>query len=231
MIRKLPKWVEVGGFFLAFIAGSVNAIALLGFNHQGVSHLTGSSSLLSVELAAGNLSSAYHLFIIIVSFLVGAAVSGFLIGGESLKLGRRYSGALVCEAALLFLAMYFLNQGSTLGHYLASAACGLQNAMTSTFSGAVVRTTHLTGLFTDIGITLGLLLRGRRADRRRIILYGTLISGFIVGGVVGAMTFGLFKFYAIAIPALLAVLMAMVYLIYRQTLAGKHVADRSGEPQ
>ena len=55
MINKLPKWVEIGGFFLALMAGSVNAIALRGFNHQGVSHLSGSSTLLGVELAAGNL--------------------------------------------------------------------------------------------------------------------------------------------------------------------------------
>lgn len=88
MISKLPRWVEIGGFFLAFIAGSVNAIALLGFNHQGVSHLTGSSSLLSVELAAGNLASANHLLIIIVSFVIGALISGFVIGNESLKLGK-----------------------------------------------------------------------------------------------------------------------------------------------
>jgi len=64
VINKLPKWVEIGGFFLALIAGSVNAIALLGFNHQGVSHLTGSSTLLGVELAQGNHAEAIHLVLI-----------------------------------------------------------------------------------------------------------------------------------------------------------------------
>ena len=219
MIQKLPKWVEVGGFFLAFIAGGVNAIALIGFNHQGVSHLTGSSSMFSVELAAGHFSSAYHLLVIILSFLIGAAVSGFVIGDESLKLGRRYGVALIGEAVLLLLAMALLNRGSALGHYLASAACGLQNAMTSTYSGAVVRTTHVTGLFTDIGITIGLWFRGKQPDKRRIVLYGTLISGFIVGGIVGAMTFYSWRFYAMTIPALLAALMALVYLMYRQRLS------------
>nr|WP_294841174.1 YoaK family protein [uncultured Methylotenera sp.] len=220
MINKLPRWVEVGGFFLAFIAGSVNAIALLGFNHQGVSHLTGSSSLLSVELAGGNFSDAIHLAVILVSFVIGAAVSGFVIGNESLKLGRRYSVALFFEAFLLLLAMQLLNQGSNFGHYLASAACGLQNAMTSTFSGAVVRTTHVTGLFTDLGITLGLWFRGQRADTRRVILYGTLISGFILGGVLGALLFMSFRFYSIAVPAGMSALIAVAYLIYwRKTCA------------
>lgn len=112
--------------------------------------------------------------------------------------------------------MRFLNQGATLGHYLASAACGLQNAMTSTFSGAVVRTTHLTGLFTDIGITIGLWLRRQQPDRRRIILYVTLILGFILGGVFGALCFETFRFYSLAAPAAVAASMAVAYLIYRR---------------
>lgn len=214
MINKLPRWVEIGGFFLTFIAGNVNAIAILGFNHQGVSHLTGSSTLLGVELAGGNVSESIHLLLIIASFVVGAGVSGFVIGNESLKLGRRYSAALFAEAMLLILAMLFLSRGANFGHYLASGACGLQNAMTSTFSGAVVRTTHVTGLFTDLGITVGLWLRGQRADKRRVVLYCTLILGFIVGGVFGAQCFYRFGFYSIIVPAVISASMGAAYLIY-----------------
>jgi uncharacterized membrane protein YoaK (UPF0700 family) len=217
MINKLPKWVEFGGFFLSLIAGSVNAIALLGFNHQGVSHLTGSSTLLGIELAAENRAGVVHLSLILVSFVIGAATSGFLIGNESLKLGRRYGAALFFEAVLLMLAMRFLNEGSNVGDYVASLACGLQNAMTSTFSGAVVRTTHVTGLFTDLGITLGLRLRGQPADRRRILLYLILISGFVLGGVGGALCFVRFQFYSMIAPAALAVAMSVAYLILRKT--------------
>jgi uncharacterized membrane protein YoaK (UPF0700 family) len=214
LINKLPKWVEIGGFFLALMAGSVNAIALRGFNHQGVSHLSGSSTLLGVELAAGNFHEVLHLALILASFVVGAVVSGFVIGGESLKLGRRYSLALFGEAALLLAAMVCLNRGSLLGHYLASGACGLQNAMTSTYSGAVVRTTHVTGLFTDLGVTLGLWLRGHRADQRRVVLYFTLIGGFIAGGVVGALGFSTYRFESLIAPAGLATAMAIAYLLY-----------------
>lgn len=216
MINKLPRWVEVGGFFLAFIAGSINAIALLGFNHQGVSHLTGSSTLLGVQWAGGNVSEVLHLLLILASFVIGAGVSGFAIGNEPLKLGRHYSVALLTESVLLLLAMYYLNESSNLGQYLASGACGLQNAMTSTFSGAAVRTTHVTGLFTDIGITVGLWFRGQRADKRRLVLYGTLISGFILGGVFGAQCYERFGFYSIIAPAAIAASMAMAYLIYSQ---------------
>lgn len=220
MINKLPKWVEIGGFFLAIIAGSVNAIALLGFNHQGVSHLTGSSTLLGVELAHGNIAEIEHLLLIVLSFVIGAGVSGFVIGNESLKLGRRYGVALVSEALLLVLAMLLLNRNSNLGHYLASGACGLQNAMTSTFSGAVVRTTHVTGLFTDLGITVGLWFRGQRVDKRRVLLYLTLISGFVAGGMLGALGFAGFRFYSMLAPAMLSATMALIYLAYRRVAGG-----------
>lgn len=215
MINRLPRWVEVGGFVLACIAGSVNAIALLGFNHQGVSHLTGSSTLLGVEMAAGHLSAVLHLTTIVLGFVIGAAASGFVIGNESLKLGRRYSVALLLEALLLLAALHFLNTGSNLGQYLASAACGLQNAMASTYSGAVVRTTHVTGLFTDLGITVGLWLRGQRVDRRRVALYLTLIGGFVVGGTLGASSFGVLHFYAMLGPALAAATLAICASLYR----------------
>lgn len=215
MINRLPRWVEIGGFVLAGIAGAVNAIALLGFNHQGVSHLTGSSTLLGVELAQGHLPEVLHLAAIVLSFVVGAGVSGFAIGNESLKLGRRYSLALFSEALLLLLATYYLDAGSDIGHYLASAACGLQNAMASTYSGAVIRTTHVTGLFTDLGITIGLWLRGQVADRRRVTLYLILIGGFVLGGLLGALGFDALHFHAMLGPALVAAAMGLCATIYR----------------
>lgn len=216
MLNKLPRWVEVGGLCLTLIAGSVNAIALLGFNHQGVSHLSGSSSQLGAELAQGEWVATLHLLLILLSFVLGAAISGFAIGNQSLKLGRRYSVALLGESIALLLAMLMLEQGNHLGHYLASAACGLQNAMTSTYSGAVVRTTHVTGLFTDLGIMLGLRLRGQPADRRRVLLYLTLIGGFIGGGVLGALGYVHWHFQALLGPAVMAALLALVYLAYWQ---------------
>ncbi len=221
MINKLPKWVEIGGFFLALIAGSVNAIGLLGFKHQAVSHLTGTSTLLGLELANVDVGESFHLLLIMLGFVLGAAYSSAIIGNVALKLGRRYSVALVSESMLLVASMYCLLNGSNLGHVLASAACGLQNAMTSTYSGAVVRTTHVSGLFTDLGVMIGLRLRGQKADRRRVILYLTLISGFILGGTAGAIGYAHLGFYSLLLPAMVAILMALTYWIYRH----KHGAD------
>jgi len=215
MFSKLPRWVEVGGFWLAGIAGAVNAIGLLGFEHQAVSHLSGTSSLLGLALVKLDSAMSLHLLLILLSFVLGAALAGAIIDNAVLRLGRRYSVALVIEAGLLLLAMLSLSRGSTIGHLLASAACGLQNGMVSTYSGAVIRTTHVSGLFTDLGTMLGARMRGHRIDRRRAVLYLLLISGFIAGGSAGALAFQHLQFQALALPALAAVALAFVYWIYR----------------
>lgn len=215
MFTKLPRWVEVGGFWLAAIAGAVNAIGLLGFKHQGVSHLTGTSTLLGLSLVNLDAAESMHLFLIIISFVAGAALSGAITDGAVLRLGRRYSVALVIEAALLLWAMVSLGRGSNSGHFLASAACGLQNGMVSTYSGASIRTTHVSGLFTDLGTMLGAGLRGHPLDRRKAILFLLLIAGFIVGGSAGAYSFQRLQFTALAIPAGAALLLALTYWVYR----------------
>ena len=215
MFTKLPRWVEVGAFWLAAIAGAVNAIGLLGFRHQAVSHLTGTSTWLSLSLVGAELSESLHLFGVLLAFVLGAALSGVIVGNEVLRLGRRYSVALLIESLLLLAAMLALMRGSTSGHFLASAACGLQNGMASTYSGAAIRTTHVSGLFTDLGTMLGARLRGHAMDRRKALLYLLLITGFILGGCVGALGFQHLQFAALAIPAAGAAVLALVYESYR----------------
>ena len=83
-------------------------------------------------------------------------------------------------------------------------ACGLQNAMATSYSGAVIRTTHMTGIVTDLGIALGLLARGEPVDRRRMGLYLVLLAGFFAGGILGAAGFARFGYDMLLGPALLS---------------------------
>lgn len=221
MIHKLPRWVELGGFVLSWNAGFINAVGLLGFKHQGVSHMTGTATFLSLSIANWQLMDALHLLLVIASFVLGAACSGFITGNSALKLGRPYSRALLLESALLLVALLLLQQDSAVGDYFTSAACGLQNAMTTTYSGAVVRTTHVSGLFTDLGLSLGLRLRGHKTDRRRLILYATLIVGFTSGAVIGALGFMRYVFAALWLPFGLTLLTGLVYGTYIRIIRGR----------
>jgi uncharacterized membrane protein YoaK (UPF0700 family) len=215
MIAKLPRWVWVGAWALAFVAGAVNVVALLGFEHQSVTHLTGANSMLSAAVAAGDGSAAARLAAIIVAFTAGCVLSGVVIQDDALRFGRRYGVALLIEAGLLAAAAVLLEGGSVLGVYCASGACGLQNAMVSTYSGAVVRTTHVTGMFTDVGIVLGHALRGVPADLRRLRLYALLISGFLIGGVVGAVAFGHVRYATLFIASGLTAAACLAYEVGR----------------
>lgn len=214
MIRRLPKWVESGALLLALIAGFVNAIGLLSFEHQAVSHLSGTATQLGVSVFGQSTLYSMHLLGVLLSFLLGSSVAGFLLHGQTLKLGRHYDTALIIEALLLLAALGFLSQGSFLGHFLASMACGLQNALATKYSGAIIRTTHVTGIFTDLGIMLGVRLRGTPIDRRKAKLFVFIICGFIFGGTLGALSYIEYKFMALLFPVCACLLLAFIYRVY-----------------
>ncbi|MFZ5657720.1 MAG: YoaK family protein [Pseudomonadota bacterium] len=190
MISRLPRWVWPVAWLLAFVAGGVNAVGLIGFAHLAVSHLTGTTTLAAQAFARGDVAHAGHLVGIAAAFVAGAVASGALIPVHALRLGQRQTVVLGIVALLLVAAAACLARELMAGMYLAAAACGLQNAMTTAYSGAVVRTSHVSGMFTDLGIALGHVLRREPVARRRLLLCATVITGFFAGGLATAALFG-----------------------------------------
>jgi uncharacterized membrane protein YoaK (UPF0700 family) len=215
MISKLPRWFWCGTWILAFIAGIINVIGLLGFSHQTVSHLTGNTSLLAAAIATWDVSAALHFGMVIGAFLIGTVASGFIIQDSALKLGHRYGVTLLLESAFLCLAIPLFKHESLYGIYCLACACGLQNAMVSTFSGTVVRTTHLSGMFTDLGIFLGHALRGLPIDAKRMRMCFLIISGFFCGGIAGAIFYRHWGYSSLIIPAGVTVAVSIIYEIYQ----------------
>ena len=218
MTVHLPRWVWVGAISLACVGGMVNVVGYLGFEHQAVSHLTGTTSLLGAALAHGDWRAVAQLWGVLVAFCLGAMLGGLIVQDSTLRLGRRYGVALALEAVLLVAAVPLFERVLIWGALLAAMACGLQNALATTFSGAIVRTTHLSGMFTDLGIGLGHLLRGMPVPVRRLLLSGMIISGFLAGGVIGAWLFSLFRYKALFAPALLTGGTGLGYVLYRQAM-------------
>lgn len=213
---RLPAWVWVGAITLAGVAGMVNVIAYLGVEHQVVSHLTGTTSLLGAALAHGQWAEARFLWSVLIAFSIGAMLSGLIIQDSALQPGRRYGVALLLEAALLLAATWLFGRAcANWAVAAAAAACGLQNAMATTFSGAVVRTTHLSGMFTDLGIGLGHLLRGLPLQVRRLTLSGLIIGGFLAGSLAGTWLFDLLQYRALLVPAAITGLTGAGYVAWR----------------
>lgn len=215
MAERLATWAWVGAAVLAGVAGMVNVVGFLGFEHQAVSHLTGTTSLLGAAVAGGDSRLAVSILGVIAAFVTGAAISGWVIQDATLRLGRRYGVILMLESAVLCAAVLAFERHSVLGGILAALACGLQNAMASTYSGSVVRTSHLSGMFTDLGIFIGQTLRGQAVPRRRLVLCVTIILAFFLGGIAGASLFPWLAYRTLLVPAAITGLTGLSYVAYR----------------
>ena len=223
MLRKeIPLWILVGGFSLTLIGGCINAIGLLGVYHQAVSHMSGTVTMLGLDLAGRDATVTLHTFSVIFAFFVGALVSGFITRQSTLQAGRRYGFVLALESVLLFAAVYLLRQDMRAGDYLAAMACGLQNAMATSYSGAIIRSTHVTGIITDLGIACGHLLRGQQVEWRRLQLYGVLLTGFLTGAWLGAVGYSQIGYGTLLFPATLAGCTGLGYAVFKHIERQQH---------
>lgn len=214
VLRQLPRWAWVGGGVLAFIAGMVNTAGYMGFRHQAITNLTGSTSLLGISLGTADGPEAWHWALSIAAFVAGAIISGMIVQQRTLKLGRPYGLALMLESLLLFAAVPLLDSGNAIGLYLASMGAGLQNGMASTYSGMVFRTTHVSGMFTDLGIYIGQRMRGLDVDNGRIRVCLLVVTAFTLGSVSGAVIFRYLGERTLWIPAVLTGLCGAGYWLY-----------------
>jgi uncharacterized membrane protein YoaK (UPF0700 family) len=219
------------GFSLAFIAGAANAGAFLAVQ-QYTSHMSGVVSAIAHQAALGDLPLVLAGAGSLISFVLGAACSAALISwGRRRRLNSQYASPLLVEAGLL-LCVGLLGSDLAVRQalfvpmtvVLLCFIMGLQNAMITKLSNAEIRTTHVTGLVTDIGIELGKLFYWNSsklgpaapavvANRARLKVLGTMLAMFFAGGLGGSMGFKHVG-YAAAIPlAALLIALAIVPLV------------------
>ncbi|QHI99024.1 DUF1275 domain-containing protein [Xylophilus rhododendri] len=198
------RWL---GWLLAFNAGAVNAGGILVVGMY-TSHMTGFASQVADGLVLGRAAMLASALGALLSFLCGAAVTAMVVAwARQHRLRSGFALPLLLEAALLLpfglMGAITLNWPTPFAVpatvLLLAFIMGLQNAMGTQASGGRVRSTHMTGNITDLGIELGkLIYRNRsglppdvvvRADRGRMRMYGGLLLAFIVGGLFGAAGF------------------------------------------
>lgn len=182
----------------SLVAGLVNITGFLAVRYL-TTNVTGHFAYFAEAVTLRNLPSMLGFGLFILSFFAGAFVSHSLMEIS----GRRgapypYAIPVLCEMViLLFAALMPLFRTPGLREFFACAllfAMGLQNALVTTVSNAAVRTTHLTGLFTDIGIDLSQLLfsyipSDRQVVKAKIKLRGTIALCFFVGCMVGGIIY------------------------------------------
>ncbi len=182
---------------LSLVAGIVNTTGVLSVKTL-TTNVTGHFAYFSEGLAGKNYSLALFYLFFILSFLLGAFVSGLLIETVS-KFQSAVSFVIPMIIEIVILAITGMAD-RWLGQYPQAIACvllfamGLQNSLVTKVSNSVVRTTHLTGLFTDLGIELSQLFfyRGPFESRqlyKSISLKGAIIGCFFAGCVGGGYFF------------------------------------------
>ena len=203
---------RVLGLLLAFNAGAVNAGGFLVV-HQYTSHMTGFVSMLADNLVLGQMPLVLGALGVLWAFMSGAGTTAILINwARQRKLHGSYALPLLLMAVLMLL--FGLVGAITLSWptpfavpltvLLLAYIMGLQNAVVTKLSLAEIRTTHMTGIVTDLGIEMGKMLYWNRsstppeayvrANHARMRLFASLIAMFTLGGVVGAAGFKYFGF-------------------------------------
>ena len=236
--RSLRKNVIVAGY-LAFVAGFVNSG---GFVMIGTftSHVTGSVGRIGTDLAAGELAAAVLALLMVISFFAGAFGATLIIEGHPpVEVSRAYGRALFIEGGLLGFFVFVAGLSQATHPRLRDAeavvlclAMGMQNSLVTRLSGSVVRTTHLTGVLTDLAIEgarwyrwllggskdaerpqektaarwyrwlLGGPQRGERPQEQRAALLGTIVGMFVLGALVGAVLTLRASRWAMVLPAI-----------------------------
>jgi uncharacterized membrane protein YoaK (UPF0700 family) len=208
--------------YLAFVAGAVNAGGFLAVR-QYTSHMSGIVAAMADNLVLGSFPLVVSGFAGVVSFLAGAFLTTLCVRWARGKgLESEYALPLIVEAGLLVLfglTGEVFAGGRVLGTVmLLCFTMGLQNAIITKISHSVIRTTHITGMVTDIGIALGRIVcapshggpAAMQGELGKLRLLSSLIALFFVGGVTGAVGFKhVGFFFTLPLAAVLLLLAAM----------------------
>jgi uncharacterized membrane protein YoaK (UPF0700 family) len=202
---------------MAFVAGAVNAGGFLAIQKY-TSHMTGIISAIADDLVINEIKVVLAGVAGLGSFVMGAATTAIFVNWASRQnLHSEYALSLSLEAFLLLLfGLLGANLNVLVEVFVPTTflilcyIMGLQNAIMTKVSRAEIRTTHMTGIVTDIGIELGRLFywnrsklhtheQDVRANRTKLFIHFSIFSAFLVGGIIGAYSFKAFG-YRMTVP-------------------------------
>jgi uncharacterized membrane protein YoaK (UPF0700 family) len=233
---------------LAFQAGYVNAAGFIAC-HRFVSHMTGFGTQMSLSLAEGKLLAGFEMLLAPVSFILGCILSAILID-KRLHTGKeahvRTSAMLQCGLLLLVLIGGNLEIFGEFGEplelqrdfallFILCFMCGMQNATFTSLTNGQIRTTHLTGLSTDLGIHF---IRNRYVDvpeekREELVQVNWLrlytFASFFTGSAISAlvMIIGEYQGFLLPVGTSLIIVLYIHYVLYRKKNCHQDSYDRA----
>lgn len=228
-LRHLPSWL-----MLCFAAGAVNAITLLACE-RFVTHVTGTVTRLGVE-AAVHLTIMLDFALVLACFIAGATTAGLLINGRAYRGKRPYFSlplwltaadiVLVAVAGHAGLFGPFGGSVDELGDFVhlssLSFAMGLQNAAVASSTGQLVRTTHLTGPATDLGVHLAELIfadgQVRALAKRHAALRAGKLLAYAMGCGLAVPLAHALGYLSLLVPACVVIMATLLSFMPRREL-------------
>ncbi len=193
---------------LSFVAGIVNVAGFLAVQRL-TTNVTGHFAFFVDEIFKLNFWEGFIYFLYIFFFFLGSFISNLIVEINSKTSDRLiYIVPTLIESLILFLIAVFgqnlISQNPNILAFSLLFAMGLQNSLVTTISNSTVRTTHLTGLFTDLGIELSQLFFYKQKEQKEklrssIKLRLTIITFFFLGGLLGGILYSSLKLYVLAI--------------------------------
>lgn len=200
---------------LSFVAGIVNLVGFLSIQ-QLTTNVTGHFAFFVDELFKLQFSRSLTYLFFILFFFSGSFVSSMLVEITKRKNEQFiFILPIIIESILLFTIAFAGYNLSPINRNMIAFgllfAMGLQNSLVTRISNAMVRTTHLTGLFTDLGIELSQLFFYQTKEQKGVLISTILlrlriISFFFIGGIAGSILYSSLYLFVLIIPALLLLL-------------------------
>lgn len=220
---------------LSFKAGFINAAGFLSTG-SFVSHVTGFGTQVGLSLAHADYVFGFGLFAIPVTFILGGVITSFILDRPYAK-NEIPNYPVVQFIITFFLGLvaylgavkYFSNQTPSFSKNeelviisLVCLVCGLKNSLTTWATGGKIRTTHLTGLSTDIGLNFLRTFKKqnhhwRYPESRKVnwIRIFTFIA-FSVGSFISAIMFSYLGYRIFLIPFVMSLIFLVISIVHRE---------------
>lgn len=220
--------------FLSFVAGLVNVCSILSL-HRLTTNVTGHFAFFVEEALLKNYFVAFKFLLFVLFFFLGSFTSNLIVEIIS-KVNTRfkYTIPVLFEAFLLFIVGgAFTIYQPAYPDFIAIIllfSMGLQNSLVTRVSNSVVRTTHLTGIFTDLGIEVSQLFFIKNRIRKTktklsIQLKLTIIACFFIGGLLGGLTYGQIGLKTLWIAVAVLILAAFLNFLKKQLFKFSEYSD------
>jgi uncharacterized membrane protein YoaK (UPF0700 family) len=219
---------------MAFQAGVLNIGGFMAC-HRFVSHVTGFATFFGYEINQSDNSHAFGMLLVPLFFLFGAMISGFLV---DIRLKLHKKPKYYISFGFIFLLLLFVYVGGVSGYFgvfgeplnnrhdyllliILCFTCGIQNGSITSVSKFVVRTTHLTGITTDLGIGLARLLSSKKLnepmenEKKATFMRIGVIFFFGLGSVIGGYIFSKLAYVGFIIPVLTSGFLCALMLYFQ----------------